>query len=139
MLIFVLACISPHGIYKKWPLNILDFSFLLNLGSLCSVVSSKGYVKLWFPSVSVGIAMLTFVLILGFHGYQRVSGTRKWKRLVRRGRARPFTYLNINKPREREETSNITNEEASELTPLLRIPPVVQFTALRESLLSSDD
>ena len=140
VLIFVLACISPRGVYKKWPLNVLEFSFLLNLGSLCGIVATvKDDQSTLTSSVSIGIAMLTFVLILGFHGYQRVSGTRKWQRLVRRCRGKPFTYLNINKQREREDAyRDIPNEEVNEQTPFLRIPPVVHFTALRESLLSDD-
>ena len=139
VLVFVLACISPHGVYKKWPLNVLDFSFLLNLGSLCLIVTNNQ--NLWFSSVSIGIAVLTFVLILVFHGYQRVSGTRKWQKLVRRCRRKPFTYLSINKTREREDDvySNIVNQEVNEQTPLLGIPPTVHFTALREPLLSSND
>ena len=33
--IMFLACIFPHRVYKKWPLNVLEFSFLLNLCILC--------------------------------------------------------------------------------------------------------
>ena len=30
-LIIPLACIFPHGVYKKWQLNILELLFVLNL------------------------------------------------------------------------------------------------------------
>ena len=138
--IFVLACISPHGVYKKWPLNVLEFSFLLNLGTLCVVLSTSMDKHSSYSSVSTGMAALSFVLILVFHGYQRLSGTRKWQKLVQRRRAKPFTYLSINKTRGKEDCKccYTKNQEINEETPFLRIPSSVQFTALRESLLSSD-
>ncbi len=130
---FVLACISPHGVYKKWPLNLLEFSFFLNLGFVTALVPLK--LKWDLASISVGIAAATFILIVAFHGYQRISATRRWQRLVgriQRRRFKPYRYMNINAiPRD---YSDGENREVNEHTPILS--PL--NNRLRESLLSDD-
>ena len=130
---FVLACISPHGVYKKWPLNLLEFSFFLNLGFVTALIPLK--LTAGLASISVGIAAVTFVLIITFHGYQRISVMRRWQRLVGRIQRRKFKsyrYLNINEsPRDYSESEN---REVNEYTPILSPPD----DRLRESLLSDD-
>ena len=81
IVIFILACVSPHGVYKKWPLNILEFSFFLNLGLLSGLVVSLNVpTPMVFTYPSVGIAMITFIGILIYHGGKRVTSTRTWRR-----------------------------------------------------------
>ena len=58
-----------HGVYKKWPLNILESLSFLNLGFLSQATL---YVS------KAGIAFLTFVAILFYH----MTFTRVWRRLM---------------------------------------------------------
>ena len=82
IVIFILACVSPHGVYKKWPLNILEFSFFLNLGLLSGLVVTlpKVPTPMVFTYPSVAIAMMTFLGMLMYHGGKRVMSTRSWRR-----------------------------------------------------------
>ena len=40
VVILILAFVSPTGVYKHWPLNVLEFSFLINLGILSTLVAT---------------------------------------------------------------------------------------------------
>ena len=65
VIILSLSCIFPHGVYKKWPLNMLEFSFFLNLcitSALWTISESNAIVY-----TSVDIAMTTFLGILIYH------------------------------------------------------------------------
>ena len=143
---FFLACVSPHGVYKKWPLNILEFSFFLNLGILSALVVTPNHVQ---PTAfSVGIAAITFGCILVFHSYKRINGTRKWTRFVewvreKRVKHRSFSVLQeqVRDLHESRSDVSIETEEVDERTPLSRrrMPPVSRFNRLRESLLADND
>ena len=142
---FFLACVSPLGVYKKWPLNILEFSFFLNLGILSGlVVTLHNVPSIAFTFPSIGIAAITFGCILVFHSYKRISGTRKWKRLVvwvreKCGKQQSSSVLQ-EQVRDGQDSQSET-EEVDERTPLSRrrMPPVANFTSLRESLLAYND
>ena len=68
MIILSLSCIFPHGVYKKWPLNMLEFSFFLNL-CLTSVLLTifEDHFHGIIMSSSITITMLTFLAILIYH------------------------------------------------------------------------
>ena len=143
--IFISACISPHGVYKKWPLNILEFSFFLNLGILSAlvVVTLKSVQPTAFTFPSVGIAAITFGCILVFHSYKRVSRTRKWRIVVAWIHSVRQQRSNIQASNNSSVIYSETGErEANECTPILgqRIHHVVGFNQnqLRESLLAED-
>lgn len=58
------------GVYRKWPLSILDCSFFINLGSLAAstlYVRASGGNQSVAIYLSVGVAFLTFVGIILFH------------------------------------------------------------------------
>ncbi len=130
---FILACVSPKGVYKKWPLNILEFSFFLNL---IIVSAATSFNRRWNHSlgeISIGIAFFTFLLIVGYHGYKKISNTRQWKKMVAK----------IKRNRGRAASNNVNNTEcvAEETTPLISqmgIPSIIDFTAPRERLLYDD-
>ena len=65
--ILIFAFVSPTGVYKHWPLNVLEFSFLINLGILSTLVAtfshSSGPHASSFVYPSVAIAMVLFACI----------------------------------------------------------------------------
>ena len=74
-----------RGIYKKWPLDILEASSLLNLTILSAAtlyVRSAGGNQVAITSTSTGIALATFVGILIYHMYNSITTSTYWRRLV---------------------------------------------------------
>ena len=129
VLIMLLACIFPHGVYKKWPLNILEFSVLLNLSILCIFL---GYYKHSYRAIfaSVSIVMVTCFGILLYHIYQQIKDTRGWSKIT--------TWISANTKRCRKRRSSSYSSKFSEECDLLLpqpLPTVVQFHDYREELL----
>lgn len=149
---FILACVSPRGVYKKRSLNVLEFSFLLNLGLLSGLVVNFYNVPSYiFTYCSVGISVATFVCILVFHSYKRISETRRWKRIVKKirekhQRQQPCTNLEISGQEgchHCKQLDNVTAEQGNGETECnilhhQAMPPVVRFDRLREPLLVED-
>ena len=80
---FLLAIVLQglHGVYKQWPLKILESLSFLNLGILALAtlyVSKAGGNQTALVCISVGIAFLTFVAILFYH----MTFTGVWRRLM---------------------------------------------------------
>ena len=74
VIIMSLSCIFPHGIYKKWSLNMLEFSFFLNLciTSVSWTAFKNTYHDLLFY-LSVSVALLLFLGIIIYHIIVRVK------------------------------------------------------------------
>ena len=63
-------------VYKKWSLNALELSFILNLGTLAAAtyhVKLSGGSQAAVACTSVGIAFLTFVGIVTYHVYLQIK------------------------------------------------------------------
>ena len=63
-------------VYKKWYLNALELSFILNLGILAVTtiyVKVSGGSQAAVAYTSVGIAFLTFVGIITYHIYLQIK------------------------------------------------------------------
>ena len=98
---FLLAIVLQglHGVYKSWPLNILELLSFFNLSVLSQAtlyVSKAGGNQTAVVCISVGIAFLTFVAILFYH----MTFTRVWRRLMewysqrkRRGETREMAEM----------------------------------------------
>ena len=97
--LLAIALLGLGGVYKKWPLNILESSSFLNLGilSLATLyVSKAGGNQTALLCISVAIAFLTFVAILFYH----MTFTRAWRGLMewysqrkRRGETREIVEM----------------------------------------------
>ena len=82
-LILMLSWLIRGGIYKKWPLDILESSFFLNLGILCTAtvhVNNHGGNQAAVTYTSVGIAFVTFLGILFYHTYTKTTSSYPWRR-----------------------------------------------------------
>ena len=63
-------------VYKKWSLNALELSFILNLGTLAAAthhVNQSGGSQAAVACTSVGIAFLTFIGIVTYHVYLKIK------------------------------------------------------------------
>ena len=148
--ILIVACVSPKGIYKKWSLNILEFSFFFNLCLLSIIVTtvdrtellSLGVAKVHshelktalqaFNYISVSISFLTFIGILLYHTHKQVASSQKWTMFLawlakKKNPQRVFEPIHHCE----EDVSDPDNEQE----PCQQLPPVVQFDELREPLL----
>ena len=74
VVIMSLSCIFPRGVYKKWPLNVLEFCFIVNLciTSVLLTIYGKEYTDRTVYT-SVSIAMLMFLVILTYHVSVRIK------------------------------------------------------------------
>ena len=136
VLIISLACISPQGVYKRWPINILEFSFYLNLcitsGFLGLNYNKQKNVSIVYTSVS--IAAITFFGILVYHCYSQVKSTKAWKKLS------TWTSVQASFVRNRtKQPDHHSNEECNERDQLLpqALPAVISFDHLCEPLVEA--
>ena len=69
--------------YKQWPLDVLESSFILNLGSVSVIVLYTGVSQSAsaVAYTSTGLAFATFVGIILYHCYKQVSKTGLWRGL----------------------------------------------------------
>ena len=134
VMILVFAFVSPNGVYKRWPLNILEFSFFINLGIVSTLVATFCHLRELsgpHPSVfvypSVAIVMVLFSCIISYHCLKQLLSYNCFQRLIqsavtRRGRFRVKRY---ELEQEVEEAEPFLNEH---------MPPMHNFCRYRESL-----
>lgn len=73
---------KSNGIYSQWPLNILESSFLLNLGALSATTAyilNHGRKHEEFVQLSATIALTTFIGIMLYHAYKQAKSTQAWQ------------------------------------------------------------
>ena len=133
--ILIVACVSPKGIYKKWSLNILEFSFFFNLCLLSLGVATVHSHELKtalqaFIYISVSISFLTFIGILLYHTHKQVASSQKW-RMFLAWLAKKKNPQRVLEPVHQceEDVSDPDDEQES-------LPPVLRFDQLREPLLT---
>ena len=69
LLLFVLLA-AAGGVYKTWYLNIIEYSFFLNLGTLASAtlytstVTGQGQIAVVYTSVSFAFALFIVIIVL---------------------------------------------------------------------------
>ena len=138
VLIMSLACIFPRGVYKRWPLNVLEFSFFLNLcitsGILGSSSTRHTHHRYLAVYTSVSISAFTFLGILIYHFHHQVKGTRGWRKLSvwLSVRVKIPHKIKLRQSREGEEFESDSDERALLLPQAM--PPVVKFDHCREPL-----
>ena len=75
------------GVYKKWPLNILECSFLLNLSVLATTTlynQVSGGNQAVTVHLSAGVAFITFTGVFTYHSYKALPLERcTWTRCVK--------------------------------------------------------
>ena len=84
ILVMCLGCMFPRGVYKKWLLNVLEFSLLLNLSvtTLLLAFFTHRHVRN-ILCLSVFPVVLTFCGVTLYHVYLQLRGTCMWKQLAK--------------------------------------------------------
>ena len=134
VVILIFAFVSPTGVYKHWPLNILEFSFLINLGILSTLVAtfchSSGSHASSFVYPSIAIAILLFVCIVLYHCVKRLMSYNRFQRFIQSVTAK-FHGL-------RNGWKEVENEEEAEPFLNQQMPQVHNFSRYRETLLGDN-
>ena len=126
VLIMALACIFPHGVYKKWPLNVLEFSYFLNLCILCVFLAY--YKHPYLPIfASVSLVMATCVGLLFYHTHQQIKTIKAWNKIIK------WMPVHLRRIHKRKSDCKLS-EECDPLLP----EPLPAVTPYRELLLDDD-
>ena len=126
-LLFIYVAVSKH-VYKAKHLNMLEYSFLLNLGitstaSLYTTRTTKNQTAVIYTSV--GIAFVTFCVIVLYHIVIRIKSHFQWI----------TTQMNSLKLRTNRQRQNQTQETDHTAHPPSNPQVPVTFIELREPLL----
>jgi len=76
-----------RGVYRNWPLDIIESSCILNLGLLAVVTSciqrgsNKQNVQVTVVNVSVGMVFILFIVLLVYQTYKQLTTSVFWQRL----------------------------------------------------------
>ena len=146
-IILVCACLSfiPR-VYKKWPLNVLEYSFLFNLTAVSTATMYSRYTQfngnqVVVACISTGIAFLTFVMVLAYHIYKEcITSSRTCKNT-----ALCKHYSECHHPNEQEMTNipaaeHLEEAEGEEKPPEAKLQPLVlRFDKDREPVLAYCD
>ena len=133
--LFFLSFVLPKGVYKKWPLNVFEFSILFYLAvSFVAVSYAKDRHEFHEGQANtiMTIALLTLLPVVLYHTYNRVSGTKRGSKMIAWIKHK-FQY----KPR-RLDDQNVTPNETTPLVHPQLMPRVVNFITPREPLLEDD-
>ena len=136
--LLILPWLLRTGIYCKGWLNILECSFLLNLGVLTTGTQYLFYYSKqqnWLTHLSIGLAFITFNLVILYHIYQFKSVKRicsKMKKMCPWGKDATSFVID-----DGSETCKSTQNDSDEDL-LSQFPPLVRFDQDREPLLLSE-
>ena len=138
-----------RGVYRKWPLDIIEASCILNLGLLAVVTNyimndstNNHKAQLAVVYISVGTVFILFVVVLVYQAYKQLTTSDFWQKCV--------SSLSIRKSESRQSLEEpVANQmdgpnpelwphESSDMTEQL-LPPVVRFDRYREPILEFED
>ena len=131
VVVMSLACIFPHGVYKKWLLNVLEFSFLLNICITSGVlaITQQKHIQSQVVYTSVSISAITFLGILVYHFQSQLRKKTFWKKLIRK-----FSIQRQNTKSRKVQTSEDIDHKL-EQSMSKQFPLVVHFDQCREPLM----
>ena len=136
-----------HGVYKKWSLNIIEFSSILNLGLLSVITNyilnhgNSQSAQTIIVSISAGAIFVMFIIVTGYQGYKQLTTSLCWKSFV--------TSLSLWRSESQQDleepilnqtvspTSYLGLQQASNITEQLL--PVIRFDKYRDSVLKYED
>ena len=123
------------GVYKKWYLSFLEASFLINLIILCCgfLYSHGESIRLILTSISVGIAFLTFLVLVCIQGYRRIKLT--CYKVAVGSRYEGYENLNESEATQRYPTHSVVSTENIQTSEL---SVDYQSSGYREPLLNNE-
>ena len=129
---------NAGGMYKKWYLNTLESSFILNLALLAAAthhIRLAGGNQAAVVYSSISVAFITFIIIITYHICQRVRESRVWRSSI----LPQLKQLRLRAKKTRQEEPAAFKMEGSvpQSPAVNRVVPTT-FIELRESLLDSE-
>ena len=116
--IMSLSCIFPSGVYKKWPANVLEFSFFLNLciTSALWIIFRDHNHRIIYTSVSV--TMATFIGIIMYHLRMKIKSSTctKCVKLKKQLSAKLHCCHSKNETNSDDEDANLLSQALPPLT-----------------------
>ena len=141
-IILSLSCTFPRGVYKMWPLNMLEFSFFLNLLITSALLADSSLNSRYTINASVTIAMIEFAFIITYHLVsrirpkvsQRFKAKLHLKKFAKKcsNKCKSCTSWHCCLPRDQEESDS--EREALLPQPL---PRVINYEHYREPLIGN--
>ena len=146
LLVFTLVWVF-RGVYKKWSLNIIESSSILNLGLLSVITNyilnhgNSQSAQTVIVSISAGLIFVMFTLVTGYQGYKQLTTSLCWKSFV--------TSLSLQRSESQQAleeplvnqtvapTSYLGLQQDSDITEQLL--PVIQFDKYRDSVFKYED
>ena len=146
LLVFTLVWVF-RGVYKKWSLNIIESSSILNLGLLSVITNyilnhgNSQSAQTVIVSVSAGLIFVMFIMVTGYQGYKQLTTSLCWKSFV--------TSLSLQRSESQQAleeplvnqtvapTSYLGLQQASNITEQLL--PVIRFDKYRDSVFKYED
>ena len=144
--IFALVWIF-HGVYRKWPLDMIESMCVLNLG-LLSVITNyilnhhiSPNVQTIIVSISAGLTFVMFIIVTGYQGYKQLTTSLCWKSFV--------TSLSLWRSESQQDleepilnqtdipSPDLEAQQASSMTEQLL--PVIRFDKYREPVFEYED
>jgi len=100
-------CLLPlcRGVHRKWPLDILEFSFIFNLGILSlatAYILNNGGSQVAVTSISTTIAFGTFIGILVWHAYNEIRYLQMCNWIRKLQDPVPLTNITVNHDEEED-------------------------------------
>ena len=134
IVVMSMACIFPHGVYKKWLLNVLEFSFLLNICITSGIlgITQKKHIKSQVVYTSVTISAIIFLGILVYHFHSQLREKTLWKKLITR-----FSIRRQNIKSRKVQMAEDIDHKLHMQSMSKNLPPVVHFDQCREPLMDS--
>ena len=123
-----------NRIYNELRNDILEASFFFNL-CIFSVatyhVKETGGSQVWAANVSVGVAFVTFLIILLYHVYLRLHKTALWQKLTKFHRRERF---DVSENGEEQQSQDLSEDYRSDVK---KVPTTISVVELREPLLEN--
>ena len=137
-----------RGVYRKWPLDIIESSFILNLGLLTVATSyilehgNSQKAQAVVVNVSVGIVFASFIAVLVYHAYKQLLTSVLLQRCVlamtlRKSENRQPLEEPIRNQKDAP-TTDLGSQQTNDVTEAL-LPPVTQFDKYREPVFEYED
>ena len=136
-LLLLVIAVGLQGIYKKWPLDVLEASFIFNLGvtSYATLYANLSQTNM-LPAVAYVSTSMTFTIFVGivvYHACLQVYSSRMWRNLRNQHRWHNAVQV-VPEACEEGNGGGNTVDNHQELRPL-----VLLFNKLREPLLEYAD
>ena len=136
-LLLLVIAVGLQGIYKKWPLDILEASFIFNLGvtSYATLYANLSQTSM-LPAITYVSTSMTFFVFVGivvYHVWLQVYSSQMWRNLRNQDRRQNAVQV-VPEAGEEENGGGNAEDNHQELRPL-----VLLFNEFREPLLEYAD